>query len=301
MLLSVVVLLCSSLVSCSTGRFERIKSGKQSIKIGVQSTTEQKICGHITADLITEYTDYRTKVIYYGSRSAVFGALQRDEVDIAFAYTGTMLTSFLSELTPKKKPPSQKELHSFCKEGMAKAYDIDVLDKFGFSSDYVLCVLPETANKYSLKRISDIKPYAKDLKYAGTQEWFFESHANQKLAKDYGLSFMQESVMAYGLLFDSLLFGEADCIAVYANDGNIKKYNLAALKDDQKVLLPRTLCPIMQNEFAVAFPEIQKALSMLGDKIPDKKIQEYNLVVENDMITVSEISGQILKSLGLTK
>ncbi|MRC57010.1 osmoprotectant ABC transporter substrate-binding protein, partial [Bacillus thuringiensis] len=77
----------------------------------------------------------------------------------AARYTGTDLTTTLN-LPPEKDP---KKAFEIVKDEFEKRYDQTWFPSYGFENTYVFLVRKDTAQKYQLSKVSDLKNVADEL------------------------------------------------------------------------------------------------------------------------------------------
>ena len=136
------------------------KSAK-TITVSGKDFTEQNILCEMVSDYIEFNSDISVnRKCNLGGAQVVFSAIQRGDIDLYVDYLGTDYTDIL-----KYSPISDVDkVYDTVKSEFDSKYDLTVLDKMNFNNTYALAVRQDTANKYNLKTISDLVPYASIVK-----------------------------------------------------------------------------------------------------------------------------------------
>jgi len=261
----------------------------ESIIIVHKNYTEQRLLGEALS-IFLENEGYKTEVKELGGTMLCFNALNSGEADIYPEYTSTIYNSILG-YTDSLNPD---ESYNIVKNLINSEYNMTSSGLFGFNDTYVISVTAETAQKYNLKTISDLIPYASKLTIGGDSEFCVrELDGFPALERKYGFKFEEYKSMDQGLTYQALINGKIDVNASFATDGRIAKYKLVNLIDDKQVFPPFTCFPIMKNEFANKHPNILTTLSKLNGIWTDEDMQRYNLMVDEGG-NVSEVATLML-------
>ena len=130
-------------------------SESDTIVIGGKDFTEQNILGEIMAVLIKRTTDLNVeKKLYLGGTMVCFNALKSGDLDLYAEYTGTGLVSIL-----KLRPDQVKDINETVNQQFRKKWNLVWLEPFGFNNTYTLAMRKQTAEKLSIKTISDLANY----------------------------------------------------------------------------------------------------------------------------------------------
>lgn len=121
-------------------------------------TSESQILGNIVVELLQHSTDHN--VVYLnnlGSANLMHEAMLRGDLDIApTRYTGTDLIGTLG-LPTEKEPDKALEI---VQREFDRRFGFDWFPSYGFSNQFTFMVTQETAKKYGLKKVSDLKKCA---------------------------------------------------------------------------------------------------------------------------------------------
>ncbi|WP_455716978.1 ABC transporter permease/substrate-binding protein [Anaerosporobacter sp.] len=273
-LLSTAVLLVITLLI--SGLYSMKKSNKV-ITIGSKDFTEQVILANMFADLIEEETDITVeRETNLGGTKVTFSALTSGNIDLYFEYTGTAYGDTL------KYPPitDMEEVYKTVKEDFKGKYNIDVLKQMGFNNTYVLAVKEETAQKYKLKTISDLKNVASNLTVGTTFEFLNRGDGLPGLTKHYGFEFKDTVGLDGAARYIALINNETDVVDAYSTDALLKKFELVTLEDDEEFFPPYYAIPVVRSEIVEEYPEIVPIIEELGSKLTDEVMIELNYQVD---------------------
>src|SRR5690606_25559375 len=116
-----------------------------------------------------------------GAREAYLGGLKDGSIDVVPEYTGNLLQYYDGKATAAKSDEVYAELKK------ALPSNLQVLDKSAAENKDSVAVTKETAAKYKLSKIEDLKPHAKDFVIGGPSEWQRRPTGVPGLKKLYGL------------------------------------------------------------------------------------------------------------------
>ena len=264
------------------------------IKIGHKNFTEQRILGEMMAVLIEENTDCKTEVKELGGTMLVDAGIKSGDLDISAEYTGTGYI-YLLKASGLNDP---EKIYQYVKDEFAKK-GITWLSPLGFNNTYAFAVKPELAEKYNLKKMSDLSGIAENLKIGENADFFNRPDGMPGIKKTYGFEFEEEVGMDPGLKYIAVDQGDIDVAVVYTTDGMLKKYNLVVLEDDKNFFPPYDAVPRMKTEFAESHPEIVEELEKLGGIFSNEDFQKYNYQVDVKELPIRKVAEDALKEKGL--
>lgn len=271
MVLSLLVLSGCSLPGLGDG------NSKDDVKITTTETSETKIMGYIEKYMIEHETKGKFKPTIIGNLGSSIiqhNALQRGDVNMsAVRYTGTELTSVLAAPPTKDTDKAMSESQRLFKKKFNQKY----YNSFGFENTYAFMVTKEVADKYHLKKVSDLKKYKDELRLGMDTQWMNrQGDGYPAFQKDYGFKFDSARPMQIGLVYDALKNKKLDVAVGYSTDGRIAAYNLKVLKDDRKFFPPYDGSPLATEKLIKDHPEIDKALKKLEGTVTTKEMQKLN-------------------------
>ncbi|MBT9718208.1 osmoprotectant ABC transporter substrate-binding protein [Enterococcus durans] len=290
LLLMVTALL---LASCS---FPGLASNtdEETIPITGGITSEAQILASLVAGMVEHYTDKNTAIINNLATTTInHQAMMNGDASISAArYTGTDLTTTLN-LPPEKDP---KKAFAIVKQEFEKRYDQTWFPSYGFENTYVFLVRKDTAEKYNLKKVSDLKNVADQLVAGVDTSWITrKGDGYDGFQTTYGFSFDSILPMQIGLVYDAVEAGKMDIVLGYSTDGRIASYDLVMLEDDRNFFPPYDAAPVVDNQVLKNTPGLEEALNKLGNTISTEKMQQLNYEADNNLVEPSVVAERFLK------
>ncbi len=268
----------------------------QTVKITALATSESQIMAHMIRLQIEHDTDGEVKpVIVNNLGSAVIehNAIMNDDAQIsATRYTGTDLVGALDSdpITDTKK--AEKAV----KAGFQNKFNQTFFDSYGFENTFAFTVTKETAEKYNLKKVSDLEKHKDELRVASDATWIKrEGDGYPAFAKAYGFEFKNIRTMQIGLVYDALKNKSIDAALGYTTDGRIAAYDLVTLEDDRHFFPPYDASPLATNEYLKKNPKAKKSIEKLIGKVSTEKMQELNYRADGKKEEPAVIAEKFLK------
>lgn len=291
--LATVILLGVSLLSaCALPGLGGSTDG--TIKIGTMSTTESQIVGNIVKQMIEHDTDLKVEMVNnLGSSVVQHQAMVNGDIDIsATRYTGTDLVGPLGE-EPLKDP--EKALKAVQK-GFSERFDQYWFDSYGFANTYAFMVRQDTAKKYNLKTISDMRAVEDQLVAGVDNSWMERAGDGYKaFSKDYDITFKKIFPMQIGLIYTALKNNQMDVALGYSTDGRIPTYNLVVLEDDKHFFPPYDASPMATDAILKEHPELKTTINKLVGTISTEEMQKLNYQSDGELKEPSIVAEEFLK------
>ena len=273
------------------------KKTENVVRVGSKDFTEQEILCYMTAHAIESNTNIEVvNECNLGGAQVVFSALTNDNIDLYIDYAGTDYTDIL-----KHQPISDTEkVYQTIKKEMKEKYNVEVLDQMAFNNTYALAVTKETAKKYNLKTISDLKNVSRNLTIAPTLEFINREDGLPGLEKEYGLVFKDTIGIDGSPRYTALINGDAQVIDAFTTDGLLKKFDLVVLEDDKNFFPPYNAIPLIREETLEKYPEIKEVLNNLGTYLTDEVMQNLNYQVDELGKSPEKVATDFLSVTNLT-
>lgn len=285
-----------SLLFLSSCSFPGLASNDSENTIGITGgiTSETQILANLVSGMIKHYTDLDTTIINNLATTTInHQAMMNKDASISAArYTGTDLTTTLG--LPAEKDP--KKAFDTVKTEFEKRYHQTWFSSYGFDNTYVFLVRKDTAEKYNLKKVSDLKKHAGELKAGVDTAWITrEGDGYDGFKETYGFEFSSILPMQIGLVYDAVEAGKMDIVLGYSTDGRIASYDLVMLEDDLHFFPPYDAAAIATDEVLAKNPKIRTALKRLEGTINTREMQKLNYRADNDLVEPSVIAEDFLK------
>ncbi|MDO0993612.1 MULTISPECIES: osmoprotectant ABC transporter substrate-binding protein [Staphylococcus] len=293
--IAVFVLCLTVLSGCSLPGLKNSNSDDD-VRITSLGTSESQIISHMLRILIEHDTNNKiqpTLINNLGSSVIQHNAITSDQANMSGTrYTGTDLTGALGE-DPIKDPNKAMKA---TQKGFKDKYHQTFFNSYGFANTYALMVTKETAKKYHLETVSDLKKHANKLRVGMDSSW--ESRKGDGYSgfkKEYGIDFKTVRPMQIGLVYDALHSGNLDVAVGYSTDGRIAAYDLKVLKDDKHFFPPYDASPLATDQLLKEKPELKPIIKKLEGKISTEQMQELNYQADGKGKEPATVAEDFLK------
>lgn len=258
----------------------------QSLHVGAKHFNESYILGEMISQMLEDGGFKVERNFNLGGTLVCFDALRNHEIDIYPEYTGTLTEAILkldSQITPEALDKKLKD-----------EYGLEISNPYGFNNTYAFVVKKETAEKYNLRTISDLR-FHPDLRIALSYEFLKRKDGWGNLSIAYTLKNKAVGI-EHGLAYQALDEGKIDLTDAYSTDGEIVKFGLITLKDDKN---------FFPKYFAVSFysagldPKAIQIIRKLDGKIDETQMQEMNSKVLYEKKSFAEVASEFLKKNNL--
>lgn len=273
-------------------------NSKADLRIGSKEACESVIIGNMMADLIEAKTDLKVeRKLALGGTMIAFQALDSGEIDLYPEYTGTAYGTILGNSI--QPGTTKEEVYDLVKAQLKERHDVDILENFGFNNTYVLAVSKETAEKYNLKTVSDLKNVNGTLRFGCSPEFAVRDDGLPGIEKTYGLKFKSIHNFSGTLMYTAINSGEVDVITAFSTDGLLQKYDLVLLEDDKNFFPPYFMLAFINGDTLKKYPELVEPMSMMYDLLDDETMQGLNYKVVEEGQDRADVARQFLLDNGL--
>lgn len=271
-----------------------IQSAGNTITVSGGVTSESQILGSLVSEMIEHYTDNKVEFLNnLGTATIDQQAMQRGDLDIsATRYTGTDLVTTLGEKTEKDPTKTLRTVQTQFERRFGYYWS----DGYGFSNQFTFLVTKETAKKYHLKTVSDLRRVASRLSLGTDQAWYKRAGDGYlAFSKYYGMKFRDVYPIQVGILYDALVNKELDVILGYSTDGRIGSYDLVMLKDDKKFFPPYAASFVLSKDTLQRYPKLKGILNKLSGTIDTKTMQKLNFQADDEMLEPQKVAKEFLE------
>lgn len=291
------LLLLVSIVAFSGCSFPGLGASNRdesTISIGSMATSENQILANMVKLMIEHNTDEKVVMINnLGTSTVAHNAMINKDINIsAGRYTGTDLSGTL-HLEPEKDPKKAFEIVS---KEFKERYQQEWLPSYGFANTYAFMVSKKTADKYHLKKISDLKEVAGELTAGVDTSWMNRDGDGYKAFSDtYDVDFKKVYPMQIGLVYDAVAAEKMDVVLGYSTDGRISSYDLVILEDDLKFFPPYDASIVISDSLLEHKPELKGILEKLSGKIDTETMQQLNYEADNNLLEPENVARNFLR------
>lgn len=193
------------------------------LKVGAKHFNEGYILGEMVALLLEDCGYTVERKFSLGGTAVCFEALRHGAIDVYPEYTGTITAEILHGSVSSEYDALQAHL--------TKQYKLRISEPYGFSNSYALVMLKGMAQKYGIRKLSDVRGHGA-LRMGLSYEFLERQDGWHALAAAYGLE-QQPIGLEHGLAYQALQDGSIDITDAYSTDGEIDRYDLVLLEDDR--------------------------------------------------------------------
>jgi osmoprotectant transport system substrate-binding protein len=296
---AVAACLALLLAACGGGD-DALEGGTQpneqsSVTVGSTNFSEQLILAEMYAAVLKKAGVNVDTRLNLGAREVVFPALEKGEIDLLPEYNG----SALSFLNPDATQTTADEVNTALTplldgKGLVALEPSPAEDKDGFA------VTKETADKYGLAKISDLKGKAGQLVIGGPPELKTRPSGIPGLKKVYGIEDFKEfkALDAGGPLTTSALNkGDIDVGRVFTTQGAIAENDWVLLEEDKPLEPAQNIVPIGRKDAMT--DQVTQALNALAPKITTEELTKLNKLVDVDKQDPEKVANDWLTQQGL--
>ena len=284
-----LALACGALLAVGCARGDRVV-------VGAKNFTESDLLAELVAQQIERRTGLPVeRRLHLGGTFVCHRAIIAGKIDVYVEYTGTAFTAILNHA-----PLADRDgVYRAVAAEYAERFGLTWGKPFGFDNTFAIVVRRRDAERYGLRRISDVAPVAPRWKAAFGYEFLERADGFAGLARAYGLRFAAPpTAMALGLTYRALADGKADLIAGNSTDGLIQALGLVALEDDRHYFPPYEAAPVARADLLGRHPQIARALDELAGKISEDAMRRLNALADVEHQDIAAIAREwIARSL----
>jgi osmoprotectant transport system substrate-binding protein len=276
------------------------KNSSVKLVIGSKNFTEQKVLGEIYAQALEGAGYSVSKQLNLGDEKTALKALKGGDISAYPEYTGTILTSFFGKKA-EDLPSDDQKAYEQAKFSLGTE-GITALPPTPFVSSNEVAVTKKTADKYGLKKISDLSKVANKLTLYGSPECRQRLDCLLGLQQVYGLKFKKFVPVDIALRHQVLTSGQADVSIVFTTDPQIKREGFVLLEDDKGMFPPYNSTLLLKKTTAdKAGPDLETVVEQVNKGLTDEVMQELNARVDLDKKTPEVVAGEYLKESKLVE
>ena len=287
--LCILLVLVPAFSSVTTALAEK---DQKKVVIGSSNFTEAIILGYMYSELIEENTDLVVEERFnLNGASVCYDALDNDKIDMFVEYTGTIMANMLQRPISTKDPQT---IYDECRTLMKEENNIHISAPLGYNNTYVMSVMPETAEKYNLKTLTDLMNISDKLTLGCTVEFVQREDCLDLLTKTFGNTFKDVKGLDASIRYEAVEAGEVDVVDAFATDALLSKIGLTKLEDDVQFFPPYDAVNLVRCEILEEYPELDDVLAKLDGMISADTMASLNAMVDIDGMDADEVAHKFL-------
>ncbi|EJJ29364.1 glycine betaine ABC transporter substrate-binding protein [Rhizobium sp. CF142] len=266
------------------------------VKIGSKNFTEQFVVAEIYAQALEKAGVEVERHLNLGATLVAHTALTNGDIDLYPEYTGTALAAVVKgDLSG-----SADKIYSDVKDYYEKNLTLTLLQPTQINNGYAIITLPETAEKYKLKTLSDLGPVSKNLTFGAEGGFGERKDGLPGLKQTYGIEFKEFKIFAkLGIRYSALTSKDLDVSYGFATDWQISDNKLVVLDDDKHLFPPYYLVPVVRQDALAKNPKIAEVLNKVSPLLNNETMRELNAKVDRDKEEPADVAAEFLKAKGI--
>ncbi|CAN7598157.1 glycine betaine ABC transporter substrate-binding protein [Rhizobium sp. LjRoot254] len=266
------------------------------VKIGSKNFTEQFVAAEIYAQALEKAGIEVERHLNLGATLVAQTALTTGEIDFYPEYTGTAMAAVVKgDLSG-----SADKIYGEVKDYYEKNLQLTLLEPTKINNGYAIITLPETAEKYKLKTLTDLGPVSKDLVFGAEGGFSERKDGLPGLKKVYGIEFKEFKVFAkLGIRYSAVMNKDLDVSYGFTTDWQIAENKLTILDDDKALFPPYFLVPVIRQDALAKNPKIAEVLNKVSPLMTSDNMREMNAKVERDKEEPADVAAEFLKQQGI--
>ena len=292
--LLMVLLLGVTFTACSSGG----DSDENPIIIYDGLFSEMKIVHQMTKMLVEDHTDASVEIRDEMAPVNCYNQMVEGKTDIMNSYDGTLLTTYLKlDVTDV---PEGMTIYDYANQVAKEEKGVQLLDKFGSENTYAIGVLPETAEKYNLKTITDLAAASDQLTFGAEHEFYSDAGSMKytPFTEFYGLNFKDNKPIDLNLKYSAIESGNIDATIVYTTDGMNKKVGVLVLEDDREFFPEYNTALLVRSDlferYSDVAPNLEEVLNKLGGQFTNEIMTDLTYEVDVNGRTPEDVAREFL-------
>ncbi|MBT0767408.1 glycine/betaine ABC transporter substrate-binding protein [Kineosporia sp. J2-2] len=261
-------------------------ASSDTIVVGSANFSENELLAEIYAGALEAKGVKVEKKLNIGSRETYVPALEDGSIDLLPEYSGNLLSYLDSDTEAVSSDDVYAALPAALPEGLS------VLEQSTAEDKDAAVVTKETADKYSLTSIADLKD--KDLVLGGPPEWKTRATGVPGFEKNYGVEFKSfKSLDAGGTLtINALKNGQVDVADVFTTDPNIAAEGWVILEDPKNQFAAQNVVPLINKD--KASQTVTDALNAVSAALTTENLTDMMEEVVMDAKEPADVADEFL-------
>ncbi|WP_221360369.1 ABC transporter substrate-binding protein [Streptomyces beigongshangae] len=270
-------------------------SGK-AVVVGSANFPENQLLAEIYAQALEDKGLKVTRKFDIGAREVYYDQVVKGGIGVFPEYNGALLSVAVDK---KSTATSTEDINAELKAKLPKS--VEILDSAAAEDKDSVTVTAETAEKYDLKTLADLKPVAKDLTIGAGSEFKTRTQGGAGLKSVYGVEFGKFQPLdagAQSTLLKLLKDGKVQAANLYTTDPAIIEDGLVVLEDPKNLFSSQNVTPLVHKSSVNG--EARSALNAISAELTTEDLLKMMEKLVNDKEDASDVAEEWLKSAGLT-
>lgn len=264
------------------------------IIIGSANFPESALLAEIYAAALSTKGITIEKRLNIGNRETYYPGLSDGSIDLVPEYTGVLLQHIDKNATAT----SADEVYEALKKVLPA--NLAVLDKSAAEDKDAIVVTKETADRWSLKSIADLKAHQGEIIFGGPPEIQRRADGLPGFKKNYDLEFKEFKALDAGgpLTVNALKTGAVQAADIFTTDPSITVNNFVVLEDPKNNFAAQNVVPLINS--GKASEEVKEVLNAISAKLTTDILIELNgKLSAPDKPDAAKVAADWLASAGI--
>ncbi|MFJ3672794.1 ABC transporter substrate-binding protein [Streptomyces sp. NPDC090106] len=269
-------------------------SGK-SIVVGSANFPENQLLAEIYSQALESKGLKVTRKFDIGAREVYYDQVVKGGIGVFPEYNGALLAVAVDK---NSTATSTEDINTELKAKLPDS--VEILDSAEAQDKDSVTVTAETAAKYDLKTLADLKSVAKDWTIGAGSEFKTRTQGGVGLKKVYGVefgTFQPLDAGAQSTLLKLLKDDKVQAANIYTTDPAIVEDDLVVLEDPKSLFSSQNVTPLV-NKSAVD-DTARSALNGVSAKLTTADLQNMMKKLVNDKEDASDVAEEWLTTAGL--
>jgi len=278
-----ILLALPCLIVCSLTCADSIS--QRGIIVGSKNFTESVVLAEIVR---LEGEQQHLKIEHrraLGGTAILWQALLQNQIDIYPEYTGTLIQELLHDLPPHADIEALRQ--------PLAAMGIGISAPLGFEDGYALGVSSETADRLTLRDLSDLRAHP-ELRFGLSNEFIDRADGWPGLRAAYDLVPNVLRGLDHDLAYRALHDHAVDVVDVYTTDAEIAEDHLRILNDDRRFFPRYDAVLLYRLDSAAREPALAATIARLAQHISVDDTRSMNAEVKLQHRDESEVAAAFL-------
>lgn len=227
-----------------------------------------------------------------GARELYLKALKDGSIDMIPEYNGALLAALSPGGTVPNDVSTPEEVLAALQKVLPKG--TETTEQSAAEDKDTLTVTSETAKKYHLQKIDDLKPVASKFVLGAGPEFAKRYQGVVGLKKLYGLTFKEFKPLDPGgpLTKAALKKGDIQVANIFSTDSTIKTDKLVVLDDTKNLFLAQNVVPVIRSSKVNA--DVKSALNDVSKALTTEDLTKYLAEVAVDKKDPQTVAKEFL-------
>lgn len=269
------------------------KSG--TVTVGGANFPESNLLGEIYAQALEAKGVKVARKFNIGAREVYYDQVVKGGISVMPEYNGALLTTSVDKTSTAV---TTADINAALRAKLPQS--VEILDSSQAEDKDSVTVNPQTAAKYNLKSIADLKPVAKELVIAGPSEFKTRRQGVAGLRKVYGLEFKKFQPFdagAQATLVKLLTENKIQAADLFTTDPTIQQNKLVVLEDPENVFSAQNVTPLVNK--AAVDGKARAVLNAVSAKLTTQDLLDMMKRMAIDKDDQEEVAKDWLQKSGL--